>query len=164
MANKVTNSTGAASREVGENTSYPFAAVLFDLDGVLVDTTELHYHVWDQFGRQHGYTPTRAELVATNGRRADENIRAWLGADLDEQTVTALVADREAEFNRLLGTEPMDAVPGAKVFVAALSAASVPMAVVTSAVPDNAELALARVGLSGVFAVVVRVCEKIKTV
>jgi beta-phosphoglucomutase-like phosphatase (HAD superfamily) len=54
---------------------YPFAAVLFDLDGVLIDTTELHYRVWDEFARSRGFILTRQQLPATKGRRADETSR-----------------------------------------------------------------------------------------
>jgi beta-phosphoglucomutase-like phosphatase (HAD superfamily) len=88
-------------------THYPFAAVLFDLDGVLIDTTELHYRVWDEFARSRGFVPSQAQLLATNGRRADETIRDWLGGPaLTDDQVTAITADRETYFNRLLATDP----------------------------------------------------------
>src|SRR4051812_43673946 len=83
---------------------YPFAAVLFDLDGVLIDTTQLHYRVWDEFARSRGFVPTREQLLATNGRRADETIRLWLGASLSDHQIAAITSDREMYFNRLLET------------------------------------------------------------
>ncbi len=135
--------------------SYPFSAVLFDLDGVVIDTTALHYRVWDEFARSRNYTPTDVELLATNGRRAGETIRAWLGTTLDESEVAALTAEREALFNRLLATEPVPAVAGIEAYVAGLTAAGIPRAVVTSAIPANAELSLKRVGLQKAFDVIV---------
>jgi HAD superfamily hydrolase (TIGR01509 family) len=139
--------------------TYPFAAVLFDLDGIVIDTTELHYRVWDEFARAHKYHPSRAELLATNGRRAGETVRMWLGNGLDEQEVAALTADREAHFNRLLATEPVSAVPGVEAFVAALITAGIPRAVATSAVPANAELSLARVAMTGKFDAVITAAD-----
>jgi beta-phosphoglucomutase len=130
---------------------YPFSAVLFDLDGVVIDTTALHYRVWDEFARARKYAPTDAELLATNGRRAGETIRAWLGTSLDDSEVAALTAERETLFNRLLATEPVSAVAGVEAFVAGLTAAGIPRAVVTSAVPANAELSLKRVRMQGAF-------------
>ena len=141
------------------NTPYPFAAVLFDLDGVLIDTTAICYRVWDEFGRSKGFAPTRDQLLATNGRRADETIRLWLGPTPTDPQIAALTADLAASHNRLLASEPMPPVPGAADFVRALQTAAVPVAVATSATPQNARLALARVGLGDVFATVVSAAD-----
>jgi beta-phosphoglucomutase-like phosphatase (HAD superfamily) len=111
--------------------TFPFDAVLFDLDGVLVDTTELHYRVWEKFACEHGRVPSRAALLATNGRPAGVTIRQWLGAGLDDQAMAALTAELETYLNRLLATEPIAAVAGAREYLAALDAASVPKAVAT---------------------------------
>jgi beta-phosphoglucomutase len=139
--------------------AYPFSAVLFDLDGVVIDTTALHYRVWDEFARARKYIPTPAELLATNGRRAGETIRAWLGVELDEEMVAALTAEREAHFNRLLETEPVFAVAGVEAFVAGLVTARIPRAVVTSAVPANAELSLRRVGMQRAFDAIITAAD-----
>jgi beta-phosphoglucomutase family hydrolase len=138
---------------------YPFAAVLFDLDGVVVDTTALHYRVWEEFARSQNHILSRQELLATNGRRAAETIRAWLGQDLSDQYIATLTAQREALFNGLLATEPVSAVAGVAAFVEALAQAGIPRAVVTSAVPANASLALRRVGLGQAFNVMVTAAD-----
>jgi beta-phosphoglucomutase len=132
---------------------YPFDAVLFDLDGVIINTTELHYRVWDTFARSHGYAPSQAELIATNGRRADDVLRGWFSEGLSEQEAAALTHEREMLFNRMLATEPVSEIPGVSQFLSALREADVPWAVATSAVPMNAELALSRLGLSEMFEV-----------
>ncbi|MFB1479242.1 HAD family hydrolase [Corallococcus sp. RDP092CA] len=130
-----------------------FGAVLFDLDGVVIDTTELHYRVWDEFARERGYVPTREQLLATNGRRAGETLRAWFGAELDDEQVAALTDDRERAFHRLLDHEPVSAVPGVGAYLMALKHAGVPWALGTSALARNAERALERVGLEHLFPV-----------
>jgi HAD superfamily hydrolase (TIGR01509 family) len=139
--------------------AYPFAAVLFDLDGVLIDTTDLHYRVWDEFARSRGFIPSRQQLLATNGRRADETIRLWMGSNLTNEQVAAITAEREAYFNRLLAIERVPGVPGAAEFVAALVDARVPIGVATSATPENAALSLSRVGLENVFGAVVTAAD-----
>ena len=126
---------------------------------MVIDTTALHYRVWDEFARARKYTPTPAELLATNGRRAGETIRAWLGADLDEKAVTALTAERETHFHKLLQREPVSAVAGVEAFVAGLTTARVPRAVVTSAVPANAELSLKRVGMHRAFDAIITAAD-----
>lgn len=130
-----------------------FDAVLFDLDGVVIDTTELHYRVWEEFSRDRGYAPTREELLATNGRRAGETLRAWFGTQLSDEEVEALTNDRERAFHRLLAHEPVVAVPGVEAYLRSLRQAGVPWALGTSALARNAELALERVGLEDLFPV-----------
>jgi beta-phosphoglucomutase len=131
--------------------AYPFDAVLFDLDGVLVDTSDAHLRLWDAFARARGYAPTPADLAASHGRTAEQTIRLWLG----DRDVAARVAEREAMFTAWLTTASVPAVAGAADFVATLRAAGVPCAVATSAVPANARLSLARIGLEGAFGAVV---------
>ncbi len=98
-------------------------AILFDLDGVLVDSTacvERHWRLWSE---RHGLN---AEYVLANahGRRTIDTIR----------TIAPHLAV-EAEANRLEQEEALDtdgvvAMPGAKALLAALQ--GVPWAVVTS--------------------------------
>jgi HAD superfamily hydrolase (TIGR01509 family) len=135
--------------------AYPFNAVLFDLDGVLIDTTDLHYRIWDEFARSKGLVPSRPQLLATNGRRADETIRLWLGDELSDYQIAALTAERETFFNRLLETEVVPAVAGAVEFVRELVRAGVPIGVATSATPENARLAIAKIGLADAICAIV---------
>jgi HAD superfamily hydrolase (TIGR01509 family) len=134
---------------------FPFAAVLFDLDGVVIDTTALHYRVWAEFARSRHFVPSPAELLATNGRRASETIRLWLGPDISEFELLGLTAEREAAFNALLASEPVSAVAGVVQYVARLALARIKRAVVTSAMPANAGLSLRRVGMEDAFNVIV---------
>ncbi|WP_434391297.1 HAD family hydrolase [Melittangium boletus] len=134
-------------------TPYPFSAVLFDLDGVVIDTTALHYRVWERFGLTRGFVPTPAQLLASNGRPARETLREWFGADLGEDALAAMMRQVEPLVLQALETEPVSAVPGVGEFLQALRAAGVPHALGTSATPAHAERALSRLGLSEAFPV-----------
>jgi HAD superfamily hydrolase (TIGR01509 family) len=138
---------------------FPFTAVLFDLDGVLIDATDLHYRVWDEFARARGFVPSREQILATNGRRAGETIRLWLGSSLTDHQIAAIAAERETYFNRLLEKESVAVVPGAAEFVHALQRSGVPMAVATSATPENARLSLSRAGMEGIFDIVITAAD-----
>lgn len=134
-------------------------AVLFDLDGVLIDATDLHYRVWDEFARARGFVPSREQILATNGRRADETIRLWLGSSLSDHQVAAIAAERETYFNRLLKKESVSVVPGAAKFVNELRRSGVPMAVATSATPENARLSLSRARMEELFEIVITAAD-----
>ncbi len=65
--------------------SYPFAAVLFDMDGVIIDNTPLHQSVWRQFAHLHGLNPSEDDIRATNGRRAVDVVVSLFGSKLADQ-------------------------------------------------------------------------------
>ena len=44
-------------------------AFIFDLDGVLADTVEVHYHAWKQIAAQLDLPFTRADMDTFRGRR-----------------------------------------------------------------------------------------------
>jgi HAD superfamily hydrolase (TIGR01509 family) len=134
------------------------SAFLFDMDGVLIDTTELHQRLWTAFAREHDYAPTPAELAATNGRPAAETIAGWWGA-LDAPTVTRWREERESLFDGAIAGGQLAPIAGAPEFVAALTAAGVAKAVATSSGAASAELALSSVGLRTAFPVVVTAAD-----
>ena len=133
--------------------SFPFSAVLFDLDGVVIDTTAMHYRVWERFGLTRGFVPTGAQLLASNGRPARETLRDWFGAALSEGEIATMMREVEPLVLEALETEPVSEVPGVSEFLQALRAAGVPWALGTSATPAHAERALSRLGLSEAFPV-----------
>ena len=58
--------------------TYPFAAVLFDPDGVVIDSMPLHREIWTVFLRSHGLEPSAEDLQRLAGRRAAEVIAEFL--------------------------------------------------------------------------------------
>jgi mannitol-1-/sugar-/sorbitol-6-phosphatase len=112
-------------------------AILFDLDGVLVDSTPAVARVWTRWALAHGLAP---ELVVAqaHGRRSIETIRAvapHMNAELENVKVEQLeIEDREG----------VRALPGAAEIVQAVPSAR--MAIVTSA---TRALAVARMGYAG---------------
>src|SRR5262245_13945953 len=75
-------------------TSYPFAAILFDMDGTLIDNVPLHQAVWREFTQQHGLTLTDEQLDFAKGRKAEEVVgHFWPAAS--PAKVAALTAARQ---------------------------------------------------------------------
>ncbi|MET0405174.1 MAG: HAD family phosphatase [Cystobacter sp.] len=140
----------------------PFGAVLFDLDGVIIDTTALHYRVWETFSRARGFEPTQAELLATNGRRGRETLQAWFGPGLTEEDLAASMQELEVMVQHQLTHGPVSAIPGVHRFVEDLRRAGVPFALGTSATAANAELSLSRLGLGELFSVRVTAADVVR--
>ncbi len=74
------------------------AAVLFDLDGVLIDSTPCVTRVWRQWAMEHGLNPDEVVHIA-HGRRSIETVRIvtpQLDAELENQEIEGReIADTE---------------------------------------------------------------------
>ncbi|RKS68475.1 sugar-phosphatase [Motilibacter peucedani] len=113
-------------------------AVLFDVDGVLLDSYAVYRAVWDRWAGDHGLDPA-AVWSETHGRRG-----------LDTITTVAPHLDAAAELDRLQGylaeqAPTMPAYPGAASLLSALPAGS--WAVVTSGVDELVRASFAAAGV-----------------
>jgi HAD superfamily hydrolase (TIGR01509 family) len=73
-------------------------AVLFDVDGTLVDTTYLHTVCWWQALRRYGLTVPAAEIHRGIGMGSDHLLEKLLGADRDRDRDSELSSDHDALF------------------------------------------------------------------
>lgn len=90
-----------------------FAAVLFDLDGVLVDSLPGHLRAWQEMFRRHGHEIDVAWPAAREGEKAlltCQWICATLGLDWDEALCAERVEEKRAIFRSLPGSGPFPAV------------------------------------------------------
>ena len=129
-------------------------ALIFDLDGVIVDSNPVHEQVWRQYLRGLGI-PADGELAdRMYGRRNDEIVRDLIGRDLSPEEVFAHGAAKEALYREVMKAQlPGRLVPGVREFLDSHS--GVPTGVATNAEPANAEFILEEAGLRGYFPVVV---------
>jgi sugar-phosphatase len=88
-------------------------AVLFDLDGVLVDSTASVEHHWREWATRHGLDPA-AILGVVHGRRAIDTIREQ-APHLDAERELAALVDSEAK-----QTDGIVAMAGARALIASL--------------------------------------------
>jgi len=119
-------------------TSLPFRGVLFDMDGVLVDSTGAVARVWAVWALKHGLDPETVVKIA-HGRPSISTIRELLPrADHEAE-------DREVERLEIEDVEGITALPGAAELLCLLPANQ--YAIVTSATRPLAEVRLRAAGL-----------------
>jgi beta-phosphoglucomutase len=129
---------------------YPFSAVLFDMDGVIIDNTPLHQSVWREFAKLHGLNPSEDDIRATNGRRAIDVVLSLFGSIANEQ-VLELAAARGELYRQYLKSSDIQPVSGVKSFLERLGALGIPRVLATSARADNVTLVLNRLQLLSYF-------------
>jgi beta-phosphoglucomutase len=117
-------------------------AAIWDVDGTLVDTAELHFDAWVELAREIDRPFTRADFAATFGRRNPEIIRGLF----DEQATDARVAEigerKELRYREAAVRAGVTLLPGAAELLRGLRAAGWPQAVGSSAPRANLDLIL----------------------
>ena len=97
------------------------AAVIFDLDGVLTDTAELHFRAWKQLADDHDLPFDRDVNEQLRGVSRDASLRIILGErTVDDDTFAQMMETKNATYVALLSTLGRDdALPGARALVEA---------------------------------------------
>lgn len=126
------------------------SAVIWDVDGTLVDTAELHFRAWVELCRDFGRDFTRADFAATFGRRNPEIIRHLFGDRFDDATINDL-GDRKEELYRAAARQGVALLPGARELLEGLHAAGFRQAIGSSAPRGNIDLILALTGTGHCF-------------
>lgn len=128
--------------------------LIFDMDGVLLDSNPAHREAWEAFNRRYGLETTDAMHQRMYGKRNDQIIRDFYGDVLSSDEVAARGAAKEALYREMIAArlETM-LVPGLRTFLERYS--DTPKAVASNAEPDNVDFLLDRAHLRSYFQVVV---------
>ena len=133
-------------------------AVIFDFDGIIVDTEPLHYKAFLSVLEPLGLGFAWEEYVATymgfDDRDAFREAYRARGRDLDGKSLKSLVAAKSRAFLDILraGVEPY---PGAVPMIESLHVAGVPLAISSGALLSDISPILGGLGIDGCFPVVV---------
>ncbi len=125
------------------------AAVIFDLDGVLTDTAELHYRSWQWLMDEMGIPFDRQKNEALRGLSRAESLETILGEQsgkyTEAQKSEILRRKNDNYVARVEKMSPADLLPGAGELLDELRDRQIPIAVASSS--KNAEAVLARLDI-----------------
>ena len=130
-------------------------AVLWDLDGTLVDSAEYHWLSWCEALTAAGHSFDRDFLVATFGQRNDRILRTMLGPDAPDAEIQRIADDKEARYRALVRKRGIELLPGAELWLKRLRAAGWRQALATSAPRANVAAMVEVLGLAEYFGAIV---------
>ena len=130
----------------------PVAAVIFDFDGVVIDSHEAHERSWFALADELDRPFTRETFVATFGQR-NESILPLLGwaEEGDKARIQQLGDRKETLYREILRSEGIQPLPGVVALLEDLRAQGIPSAIGTSTPRANVECVLEITGLAVFF-------------
>ena len=132
----------------------PTYAVLWDVDGTLVDTARLHFDAWVKLCAEYGRKFTRDDFTSTFGRRNPEIIRELLGEQIGDAEM-AEIGERKEGYYRSEAREGIPLLPGVESLLREAHAAGWKQAIGSSAPRGNLDMILKLTGTEGYFGAVV---------
>ena len=122
-------------------------AIVFDLDGTLVDSVQTRIDAWTAALDQSGFPTTRdqlAPMIGLDGRRLASEIAALAGRPIDEPRSEEIDKLSGEIYERLNRPRPL---PGVAEVVAAIKAAGIDWAIATSSRKDQVKTSVDALGL-----------------
>ncbi|UCD29838.1 MAG: HAD family phosphatase [Planctomycetota bacterium] len=114
--------------------------LIFDMDGVLVDSTRAHFQSWCLLAEELGQQVTEEAFIQTFGRQNRDIVPLFFGYD-DQETVQKL-GDRKEELYRDIIRQHVPANDGAVELVRSCHQAGFKLAIGSSGPPQNIDLVL----------------------
>jgi beta-phosphoglucomutase len=138
--------------------------IVFDFDGVVVDSEPLHYQAFVLVGKSLGYEFTYDHYLATfigfDDRDAFRLMLDVSGQDVTAERIAELCEQKQAAFNAVTRAAAAAggvglAIPGALTLIDEVAAADLPRAVCSGATREDIELMLGLLGRRDRFEIIV---------
>lgn len=130
-------------------------AVLWDMDGTLLDSAEYHWLAWRDQLADEGRPITYDEFAASFGQRNDTILRGWFGPDLPDAEVARIGGDKEARYRALVQARGVTLLPGVRQWLERLHTSGWRQAVASAAPLANIHAIIEALDLASFFAALV---------
>ena len=124
---------------------------IFDWDGVVVDSAQLHVASWAQLAMEESFPPPEVPGLGGLGLKNEIVIGKLLGWTQDSDEIKRLMRRKEILFRERLARGGIDAIPGVVDFLRQLKATGIPAVIGSSAPRANVEACITALQLDGLF-------------
>lgn len=134
--------------DIAQTSDSAIAGVIFDLDGVLTDTSELHYLAWQQLADEEGIEFDREANEAMRGLPRRESLLCILGnRSATEEQIQDMMERKNCYFVEMIqNVTPAYLLPGVADLLQELRAAGIKVALGSSS--KNAQTVIERLGIA----------------
>jgi beta-phosphoglucomutase-like phosphatase (HAD superfamily) len=123
-------------------------ALIFDMDGTMINSMPFHAQSWVTFTQRHGISIDLADLMArTTGRTGAECMRELFGRDIAEAECWQLIHEKE-EIYRALFAPVFSEVAGFKAFASAARSQGLKIGVGTAGDKHNIAFAMSHLQMT----------------
>jgi beta-phosphoglucomutase len=124
--------------------------IIWDLDGVIVDSASFHFQAWRAFAAARGKAFTREDFNRIFGMRNEDILAHIFGGELEPGFLKTCSDDKEEHFRRVIQGK-VKPFPGVLPLVRSLHATGYKQAVASSTPLRNIHLVLSALTILGVF-------------
>ena len=117
------------------------AGVIFDMDGVLVDSGPAHLESWQRVARKRGVDITAERFRQTFGMPSRDIVRTFWGDKLSDEEVARIDEEKESIYRALIN-ERIPLMPGCREMLERLRRAGLRLAVASSGSPENLDMVI----------------------
>jgi len=130
-------------------------AVIFDLDGTLIDNNSYHRQTWEKYLEKIGKKISEEEFNANmNGRTNEDAIKYIFGKDISNEDSLKHTLEKESLYREIY--KPfIKPVPGLIDFLQILKNKNIPMAIATSGIQPNIDFMFENIPIKQYFDLVV---------
>lgn len=126
-------------------------AVLWDMDGTLIDSEEFHWIAWRNTMAREGIAITREQFLATFGQRNDSIIPRWLGAAATPERIERIANAKEELYRHLIRGNGISPLPGVAHWIHQLHQQGWLQAIASSAPRANIDAVLEALSATRIF-------------
>ena len=126
-------------------------AVLWDMDGTLIDSEEFHWIAWRNTMANEGITITREQFLSSFGQRNDSILPRWLSTPASQERIDKIANTKEELYRELIRKHGISALPGVESWVHRLHNEGWLQAIASAAPRANVEAVLEALSATEVF-------------
>lgn len=123
-------------------------AVIFDMDGVIVDNGKYHLQAFAELCRRHNLKFSEEKFMNHQFGKVNEEVLPELFArDLSKEEIVKYAGEKESAYREIYGPE-MNAMPGLIDLLKELKRHNIPVAIATSAPEENVDFVIKGLGIA----------------
>jgi beta-phosphoglucomutase len=130
-------------------------AVLWDMDGTLVDSEEFHWISWRNALAMEGITITHEQFLASFGQRDDSIVPQWLGAAATPERIQRVANTKEELYRHLVRRDGISPLPGVARWIHQFQKDGWRQAIASAAPRGNIDVVLEALSAAHIFQAIV---------